>query len=91
MTKSLFQKASIKLCDMCLSVLQKLTTVRQQTEEHFFIKLLLFFKNQQEFLVFLPRDTAISTQPMVLGKLERCMQNKQTEKALTIISHHPQI
>ena len=43
-----------------ISVLWKSSKIRQQTEKHFFRKLLNFSKGQQEFMVFLPRATAIS-------------------------------
>lgn len=48
----------------------------QQPEECFFRKLLLFLKDGQESVVFLPKTAATSTQRMVLGKLETHIQNK---------------
>lgn len=48
----------------------------QQPKERFFRKLLLFLKDGQESVVFLPQTAATSTQQMVLGKRETHIQNK---------------
>lgn len=43
-------------------------------------------------MLFLPRPAALSTQQVVLENQRiTCKTNKQTTKALTTISHHPQI